>query len=155
MYHLLEEDSRDWAVKETHRVIEKNGFVFATFITRYAPLRWSAKDEPEWLSPGNELLETGVWGPSATGIPSKARVGFTNSYFTHSAEISPSMKRNGFEDLDLMGCEGTISMIEEKINELKGDEFDSWVDLNYRLGKDPSLHGAAEHLIYIGRKHLK
>jgi hypothetical protein len=46
-------------------------------------------------------------------------------------------------------------MIEEKINELKGDEFDSWVDLNYGLGKDPGLHGAAEHLLYIGRKHFR
>jgi hypothetical protein len=46
-------------------------------------------------------------------------------------------------------------MIEEKINELKGDEFDSWVNLNCRLGKDPSLHGAAEHLLYIGRKRLE
>jgi hypothetical protein len=46
-------------------------------------------------------------------------------------------------------------MIEEKINELRGDEFESWIELNYRLGKDPSLHGAAEHLLYIGRKRLK
>src|SRR5438132_10568980 len=65
------------------------------------------------------------------------------------------MNRNGFEDLDLIGCEGVVSMIEEKISQLKGDEFDSWVDLNYRLGKDPSLHGAAEHLLYIGKKRLK
>jgi ubiquinone/menaquinone biosynthesis C-methylase UbiE len=155
LYHLLDGESRDRAVKETHRVLRNNGLVFATFITRYAPLRWSAKNEPEWLSQGKELLDTGVWRPSATGIPSKARVGFTSSYFAHPTEIRPLMKRNGFEDLDLIGCEGAISMIEEKINELKGDEFDSWVDLNYRLGKDPSLHGAAEHLLYIGRKHFK
>ncbi len=154
LYHLLYMDGRDHAVKETHRVLRRNGLVFATFITRYAPLRWAAKNEPEWLSQGKQLLETGVWRPSATGIPSKARVGFTSSYFAHPIEIRPLMKRNGFEYLDLIGCEGAISMIEEKINELKGDEFDSWVDLNYRLGKDPGLHGAAEHLLYIGRKHL-
>ncbi len=155
LYHLLDVDGRDRAVKETHGVLRRNGLVFATFITRYAPLRWSAKNEPEWLSQGKELLGTGVWRPSATGIPSKARVGFTNSYFAHPTEIKPLMQRNGFEDLDLIGCEGAISMIEEKINELKGDEFGSWVDLNYRLGKDPSLHGAAEHLLYIGRNHHK
>jgi ubiquinone/menaquinone biosynthesis C-methylase UbiE len=155
LYHLLDTDGRDRAVKETHRVLKQNGLMFATFITRYAPLRWSAKSEPEWLSQGKELLETGVWRPSATGIPSRARVGFTNSYFAHPIEVRPLMKRNGFEDLDLIGCEGAVSMIEEKINELKGDEFDSWVDLNYRLGKDPGLHGAAEHLLYIGRKHFR
>jgi hypothetical protein len=27
-----------------------------------------------------------------------------------------------------------------------------WVDLNYRLGQEPSLHGAADHLLYVGRK---
>jgi ubiquinone/menaquinone biosynthesis C-methylase UbiE len=155
LYHLLDLDGRDRAVKETHRVLKKNGLIFATFIIRYAPLRWSAKNEPEWLSQGRELLERGVWRPSVTGIPSKARVGFTSSYFAHPIEIRPLMKRNGFEDLDVIGCEGAISMIEEKVNELKGAEFDSWVDLNYRLGKDPSLHGAAEHLLYIGKKHLK
>lgn len=155
LYHILDIDGRDLAVKETHRVLKENGLVFATLITRYAPVRWSAKNEPEWLSQGKELLQTGVWRPSATGNPSKARVGFTNSYFAHPTEIRPLMKRNGFEDLDLIGCEGAVSMIEEKINELKGDEFNSWVDLNYRLGKDPSLHGAAEHLLYIGRKPLK
>jgi ubiquinone/menaquinone biosynthesis C-methylase UbiE len=155
LYHLLDFDNRDRAVKETYRVLRENGLVFATFITRYAPLRWSAKNEPEWLSQGKELLETGVWRPSATGIPTKARVGFTNSYFAHPTEIRPLMKRNGFQDLDLIGCEGAISMIEEKINELRGDEFDSWVELNYRLGKDLSLHAAAEHLLYIGRKPLK
>jgi ubiquinone/menaquinone biosynthesis C-methylase UbiE len=155
LYHLLDIDNRERAVKEAHRVLKKNGLVFATFITRYAPLRWSAKNEPEWLSKGKELLETGVWRPATTGTPSNARVGFTSSYFAHPTEIRPLMKRNGFEDIELIGCEGAISMIEEKINELKGDEFDSWVDLYYRLGKDPSLYGAAEHLLYIGRKHLK
>src|SRR5437899_12522231 len=87
--------------------------------------------------------------------PQKARVGFTSSYFAHPAEIRPLMKRNGFEDLDLIGCEGAISMIEETINELKGDECDSWVDLNYRLGTDLSLQGAAEPLLYVDRKYLK
>jgi ubiquinone/menaquinone biosynthesis C-methylase UbiE len=69
LYHLLDTDGRDRAVKETHRVLKQNGLMFATFITRYAPLRWSAKSELEWLSQGKELLETGVWRPSATGIP--------------------------------------------------------------------------------------
>src|SRR6266571_3556720 len=155
LYHLLDIDGRDRAVKEAYRVLRKNGLVFATFITRYAPMRWSAKNEPEWLSQGKQLLETGVWHQSATGIPSKTCVGFTDSYFAHPTEIKPLMMRNGFEDMDLIGCEGAISMIEEKINELKSDEFGSWVDLKYRLGKDPSLHGAAEHLLYIGRKHLE
>lgn len=152
LYHLLDTDSRERAVREAQRVLRRNGLVFAAFISRYAPVRWSAKNEPEWLSQGKDLLKTGVWRPSVTGIPLKASVGFTDSYFAHPTEIKPLMNKCGFENLDLICCEGCISLIEEKINELKGDAFDAWVDLNYRLGKDPSFHGAAEHLLYIGRK---
>lgn len=64
----------------------------------------------------------------------------------------PLMESEGFETLDLIACEGVISMIEEKINELTGEAFDAWVELNYQLSKDPSLHGCAEHLLYVGRK---
>jgi len=52
----------------------------------------------------------------------------------------------------LIGCEGIVSAIEEKINELTRPEFEHWVDLNYRLGQEPTLYGAAEHLLYIGEK---
>ncbi|MHB8947197.1 MAG: hypothetical protein ACYC6I_11760, partial [Bacillota bacterium] len=48
--------------------------------------------------------------------------------------------------------EGLISMIEDKINETTGEVWEAWVDLNYRLGKDPSVHGAAEHLLAVVRK---
>lgn len=54
--------------------------------------------------------------------------------------------------MDMIGCEGIISMIEEKINEFSGRAFEFWVDLNYRLGRDQSLHGAAEHILYIGQR---
>ncbi len=62
------------------------------------------------------------------------------------------MENGGCKTLDLVGCEGITSMIEEKINELSGEAFEFWADLNYRLGRNPSLHGAAEHLLYVGRK---
>ena len=41
---------------------------------------------------------------------------------------------------------------EQKINTLRGKAWDCWVDLNYRLGKYPALRGAADHLLYVGRK---
>jgi hypothetical protein len=72
--------------------------------------------------------------------------GFTSAYFADS---------EGFETLDFIACEGVVSMIEEKVNELTSEVFDAWVELNYKLGKDPSVHGAAEHLLYVGRKRLE
>jgi len=52
----------------------------------------------------------------------------------------------------LIGCEGIVSLIEEKVNALTGREFDEWVELNRQLGRDPSVQGAAEHLLYVGKR---
>jgi SAM-dependent methyltransferase len=152
LYHLLDEDRRRQAIREARRVLKPEGLAFASIITRYAPFRWAAKNEPEWLERGRKLLKTGVWRPSIDGTPSGARVGFTDSYFANPIEIRELMESEKFETLDLIACEGIVSMIEEKVNELEGRAFDAWVELNYRLSKDPGIHGSAEHLVYVGRK---
>jgi hypothetical protein len=79
---------------------------------------------------------------------------FTNAYFAHPDEISPFMEAAGFATLGLIGCEGIVAGHEEKINALQGEAWELWVDLNYRLGQDPALRGAADHLLYIGRSSI-
>jgi len=61
-------------------------------------------------------------------------------------------RKCGFATLDLRACEGVVSQIEERVNTLAGELWQAWVDLNYRLGRDPSVHGCAEHVLYVGRK---
>jgi len=143
LYHLLENAERTRAVGEAFRVLRPEGRVFASFITRYAPIRWAAKEEPGWPKI-RELLETGVYR-TPTVTP-----GFTSSYYAQPSEVKPLLEGEGFQSLELVACEGVVSMIEDKINRLEGGIFDSWVELNYMLGKDPSVQGAAEHLLYVG-----
>ncbi|MCL5997366.1 MAG: class I SAM-dependent methyltransferase [Chloroflexi bacterium] len=148
LYHLLAEQARHTALREAGRVLKLGGVIGATFITRYAPVRDSAKREPAWIVEHAEemqrILETGVlehsWG------------GFTDAYFTHPTEVRPLFEAFGFEPLDLIAAEGVVAWIEEGLNMASAAVWDAWVRLNYRLGKDPSVHGAAAHLLYIGRK---
>ena len=149
LYHLLTTEDRHEALREAGRVLRSGGLIFASFIGRYAQIRYAAKHVPAWIVEHRQRCE----GLLATGVL-KARPGggFTDAYFAHPSEIKSFMEEGGFETLDLIACEGVISMIEEKINDLTGELWQAWVDLNYRLGKDPTLHGAAEHLLYVGRK---
>lgn len=62
------------------------------------------------------------------------------------------MESAGLLTLQLVGCEGVVARIEEQINQLSGEEWEFWAKLDYHLGKEPSLHGAADHLHYIGQK---
>jgi len=41
---------------------------------------------------------------------------------------------------------------EQAVNPLRGEEWAAWVDLNDELGRRPSLHGACDHLLYVGQK---
>ncbi len=147
LYHLLTEEERLQAVKEARRVLRQDGIIFAAFITRFALLRYSARDYPEWVTENWEYIERLL----KTGVHDRTDR-FTSAYFAHPGEIVPFMEAAGFTTMRVIGCEGIVAGHEEKVNTLSGEDWERWVDLNYRLGQDPSLYGAADHLLYIGRK---
>ena len=146
LYHLLTREERLRAVHEARRALKQHGIIFAVFITRFAPLRDCARDCPETIVEDWVYVEPLL----TTGVGDYVK-GFADAYFARPDEIVPFMESAGFETLCLIGCEGIVAGHEEKINTLSGEAWERWVDLNYRLGKDPSLHGAADHLLYVGR----
>lgn len=147
LYHLLEEEQRKTAVREARRILGPGSLIFVAFITRFAPFRHSASEEPYWIIDHNEyaleLLKSGkhVKGES-----------FPSAYFAHPNEIRPLMEDCGFSTIAMIGCEGIVAGHEEKVNEFSGEEWEKWVEINYRLGQDPSLLGASDHMLYIGKK---
>jgi S-adenosylmethionine-dependent methyltransferase len=149
LYHLFTEAERVRAVREAWRVLRPGGMIFAVFITRYAAFRDLAKNTPLMLfeerAVWEEILRTGVYRAGQG-------VGFTDAYFAHPAEIRPLMEASGFATLDLIGCEGIVAANEAQINLLTGEAWQAWVELNYRLGKELSLYGASDHLLYVGKK---
>ncbi len=150
LYHLLSLNNRKLALKESRNVLKSDGLIFAAFITRFAPIRFAAKYDPLWIIESQqrleELLTTGILTASSD------RGGFTDAYYSHPSEIIPFMESCGFETLNLISCEGIISLIDDKISNLDNELWLKWVDLNYRLGMDPSVYGTAKHLLYVGRR---
>ncbi len=146
LYHLQVEDERRRAVQEAMRVAKPDAPLFCAVITRYAPLRWWAKNDPARVTDNlawwTERLESGLFGDFE---------GFTDFHTVRAEEFRPFIESCGLETIDLVGCEGVVSMIRDRVNALESTAWDAWVELNYRLGKDPSTHGGAEHLVHVGR----
>lgn len=147
LYHILEEHGRRNAASEALRVLRPGGRIFAAFIVRSAVLRFWAKYDPSVVSDDfaryAALLQTGEV---------RDNKGFTDVYLVQPAEAAPFMESCGCATLDLIGVEGVISFIRDKVDKLEGEAWEGWMDLNYRLGKDPSTHGCTEHLLYVGEK---
>jgi len=147
LYHLFTEQDRAQAVVEAHRVLKPDGLFFAAFITPFAQLRFWARINPNWLLEYREYAERSL----RTGIH-EPHLGFTDAYFAHPREVIPLLEQGGFSTLRLLGSEGVVAGMEDLVNPLTGAAWEAWVDLNYRLGQDPTLYGAADHLLYVGHK---
>jgi len=147
LYHLLSREERVQAILEAMRVLKPGGRLFAAFITRFAPFRHAICADPEWYVENNEyalqILKTGVHDRTKK---------FAKAYFIHPEVVVPLMESCGARTLLLVGCEGIAAGHEERINNLRGDAWQAWVDFNYRLGQEPSLYGASDHLVYVEEK---
>ena len=151
LYHLLEEEPRRQALTEARRVLRPGGLLFAAFITRYAPIRYTAAhDMATWPAEKPDelesILERGLQLPR--GEPGSTFV----AYFCRPEEVAPLLRDVGFEMVSLLGVEGLVSMIEEQVNELSGAPWEQWVAINYQAAADPSIHGCVEHLLAVAVK---
>lgn len=152
LYHLLPRADRLQAVREAHRVTRPGGLVFASFITRYAPLRDVAVHSPQWIVDHpdryDQLLRDGL-------NPAHEDSTFPDSYFAHPSEIAPLMSEGGFDLTGIQGCEGLLAGHEDAVNSIDGELWEAWVELNYRVGREPYLWGASDHLLAIGSKPVQ
>ncbi len=150
LYHLLEEPERLGALSEAHRVLKPGGPLFASFITRYAPLRYAAAREPGLPIEQPELLDLIL---NSGRLPPRGEEGSAFvAYFAHPAEVVPLCQQAGLEPITVLGVEGLVSMIEEGVNTLSGAAWDAWVEINEQAAPDPSNHGGVEHLLVVAHK---
>ena len=148
LYHLIALRERMQALLEARRVLHECGTLAASFITRFAPFRDAiARNMMEEYHNDPEhtrmLWEMGISRPDGP---------FPNAYFVFPEEVHLMMDTAGFEALALVGVEGVSAGHEEWVNALTGEEWEFWVNWNYRMGLEPSLLGASNHLLYIGTK---
>jgi len=145
LYHLIDVEKRRNAILEAKRVMKQNGVLFATFITRFAPFRDSAVKQTDWVTNDHEYAQKVL----SSGKHTEGKQ-FPNAYFAHPDEIQPLMEDCGFATISILGVEGIVAGHEDEVNKLRGSDWEKWVDLNFRLGMEPSLFGASDHILYIG-----
>lgn len=147
LYHLHDARERRQAIVEAKRFLTRQGILFSAFITRYAAIRYYLLNVPDELEKRWESIQVVL--DQGLDLDEKR---FRGAYYAHPAEIEPLLASAGFDTICLLGCEGIVAGQEENVNDLIGSSWERWVDLNYRLSKEPSLLGAADHILSIGHE---
>ena len=149
LYHLVTPEERRQALGEAVRVLRPGGCLLAGFITIFAPFR-------DAISKGYlrdfSADPDGTLQMLETQINRAGDGGFTDAWFAHPDEVRPLMESAGLRTLALLAAEGLCAGHEQHIKTLDPPDFDFWASLNYRFSREPSLFGAADHLLYIGAR---
>ena len=148
LYHLVEESDRQMALKEAYAHLHPGGVIFSSFISRFGIFGVIMKMIPESIEDHRQVRSVVEKGRDREDWPS----GGFRGYFATVGEIAPLHEKIGFETIKLVGVEPAISADDESYNKLEGERRGLWLDLLYEISGDPTIVGASQHLLYIGRK---
>ncbi len=152
-YHLPDPADRDRAAGELARVLRPGGLAFVALMPRYAFLRRSLaiEDERHHLASPDfvaRVLEDGVF---ENDIPGR----FTGGYGVRPAEVEPFFAEYGFAMQALLAAQSIVPDLQEPLAALALSDPGAHqvaMDTLVRIAGDPSIHGLANHLLYVGRK---
>lgn len=148
LYHLLQEEERERAVKGCLALLKPGGLLFATFIQNFAGVIYAMREDPgQMTDPKVRSAFEAVARDESWAGPS-----FTEAFFIRPGDILPFMGRFGLEKLHFLGQEGILAPCQAQILDAPRPVRDAWLDYAERLCEREEFLSYSEHLLYIGRK---
>jgi S-adenosylmethionine-dependent methyltransferase len=150
LYHLVREEDRLAAMRESLRVLRPGGLVAAIIVPLLGVFRASLVEFPEFVRSGECLRFLGrpyqVAGQDYTGA-------FTTAYFGDPLELEAQYEVLGAESITLVALEGLASSLNDDLNRLAEEGCgETWWQVHLATCTHPSIVGSCEHTLYLGRK---
>jgi SAM-dependent methyltransferase len=152
LYHLTERADRIRALSESHRVLEVGGILFATGISRFAPLLdglcRNLVDDPVFQRILKSDLETGQHR-NPTNHPDY----FTTAFFHRPDELADEIRDAGLSVESVIAVEGPAWLLPNLAERLHDPAKKAqMVELLRAVEVDPSLIGISAHFLAVARK---
>ena len=98
-----------------------------------------------------EMIETGV---HRAEWYKKKQVPWPDAFFDKPAELKKFMESQGLKTIGMFGLEGLSTNLNKETNHLYKDKknWDKWVELVIKHSGEPSIIGASEHFLWVGKK---
>jgi len=153
LYHLTAPADRDRAASEVVRVLKPGTPAFIAFMPVYTFLgrTLSLKDESHHLAQPDfvaRLMDDGVF---LNDVPGR----FNSGYAVSPQEVAPFLERHGLRTVELLSDTGFAAPYAMQLQELALADpaaYEKVIAIIVATAADPSILGAAVHLVYVGRK---
>ena len=140
LYHLVEEEDRQIALKEAFDHLRAGGIIISSFISRFGILGDLLKNIPDWIEQQSVVRSIINRGREPEDYP---KGGF-RGYFATISEIAPLHERIGFTTLVVAGVEPGISADDESYNKIDGKQRQLWLELFYEVSTHHSRNRLAK-----------
>lgn len=148
LYHLCAVADRHRAVREAHRILKPGGVLFAAGINRLAYLRDMFRKHPHIATARaafhRQYLRDGILDPDHA-----PPLGF--AHLTTVAEFR-ALCAEAFDEELLAGVESFTGHNQQQLHLVDEPARQAWLDLVEATAATAEGLGAAEHLLFVGRK---
>lgn len=150
LYHLLDAEERQKALKETYRLLKKGGVACIAYLSSWGGLRYFLKRYPEKfedLSFPMALLKEGSLSSSFGD--------FTECFFSSPSAAQKEIEEAGFTVTTFIGCEGVASGYKSEVEEIARrlpQAYESLVKLVRETCEKEPFRSTAEHLHFVATK---
>lgn len=149
LYHLISDQDRVQALREAYRVLKPGGIIFSAAVSRYASLLDLFPDADFHERAVKNMVFQDLIDGQHRCPPGKNL--FTTAFFHLPNELKGEHESVGFQDVQILGVEGPIWHVDEKIMEVPG-ALDARLEALKIIEEDPNIICASPHFLAIGRK---
>ena len=151
LYHLIDEATRLAAVRESLRVVRAGGIVAATIINHLGVARAGISEFPDWY---NDPICLNLVGSYTNLVPYDEPHEFTEAFFAHPLELRRWYEDVGAETVAMAAQEGIAGGLRDECRRLveSPTAWQHFVQIVLATCEDPTILGASEHTLYVGRK---
>jgi S-adenosylmethionine-dependent methyltransferase len=148
MYHLLGSEERQKAILGAIELLKPGGFLFTSFVTKFAHFRDLVSKDPGRLLREKEFYESYI----EDGLYTRSG---RSAFHTEPHDIVALFERMKPRAnlLKLVSCEGFLGYhAATALNNLEPPAFDAWVKLILESASREDVLGSADHVLAVAQK---